>query len=93
MSLIQNQAVADAVAEMLAEPLHHPGNPDTKQQPADLVIPMFRLKGKPQPFADAMRAGNQTVAEVIVYFIENKLGKTIIDTAELEQLRAHETGE
>lgn len=88
MSLIKNQSVADAVGAMLAEPLHHPGNPDTKQQAADLLIPMFRLKGKPPPFADAIRSTNQTVAEAVVYYIENGLEATIIATSELEQLRA-----
>lgn len=87
MSLIKNQPVADAVGAMLAEPLHHPGNPETKQQAADLLIPMFRVKGKPPPFADAIRSTNQTVAEAVVYFIENGLECTIIPNAELEQLR------
>jgi hypothetical protein len=88
MGLIKNQPVADAVGAMLADPLHHPGNPDTKQQAADLLIPMFRLKGKPPPFADAIRSTNQTVAEAIVHYIEDTLACTIIPTAELDQLRA-----
>jgi hypothetical protein len=94
MSLINNQTVADKVAEMLAEPLRHPGNPDTKQPSASMVIPLFRVHGKPPPFADATRQTNQTIAEAIVYFIEKDCGNTIVATdelavvvAELEQLR------
>ncbi len=87
MSLLRNQAAADAIAAMLADPLQHPGNPDTKQPSASLVIPMFRLHGKPAPFADAGRQVNATVAEAIVYFIEHNLGLELIPTAELDQLR------
>lgn len=88
MGLIKNQPVADAIGAMLADPLQHPGNPDTKQQAAALLIPMFRLRGKPPPFVDAIRSTNQTVSEAIVYFIEEILECTIIPNAELEQLRA-----
>jgi hypothetical protein len=94
MSLLNNQAVADKIAVMLADPLRHPGNPDTKQPSASMVIPMFRVHGKPTPYGDATRNANQTIAEAIVYFIENDLGNTIVATselqavvAELEQLR------
>jgi hypothetical protein len=94
MSLINNQAVAGGVATMLADPLQHPGNPETKQPSASMVIPMFRVAHKPPPFGDAIRQTNQTVAEAIIYYVENKLGNTIVPTtelqavvAELEQLR------
>jgi hypothetical protein len=88
-SLIKNQAAADAVSAMLSsDTIHHPGNPDTKQQAADLLMPTFRPKHMPAPYADAIRNSNQTLAEAIVYHIENTLEATIIATSELEELRA-----
>ena len=87
MSLIKAQAAADAIAAMLAEGVKHPGNPDTKQPAAELIIPMFRTHGKPPPFGDATRAANQTIAEAIIYHIETQLGCTIIPNVELDQLR------
>lgn len=88
MSLLKNQAAADAISAMLANPLQHPGNPDTKQQAAGLVVPYFRTAHQPQPYRDAIAAQNQTIAEAIIYFLENHLDHTIIPTPELEELRA-----
>jgi hypothetical protein len=88
MSLLNNQAVADKVAVMLADPLRHPGNPDTKQPSASMVIPMFRVAHKPPPYDQATRNTNQTVAEAIVYFIEHDLGNTIVATSELQAVVA-----
>ena len=88
MSLLKNQDVADKIAVMLAEPLRHPGNPDTKQPSASMVIPMFRIHGKPAPYSDATRNANQTIAEAIVYFIEKDLAHTIVATDELQAVVA-----
>jgi hypothetical protein len=87
MSLIKNQAAADAIAASLPDGVNHPGNPDTKQPAARLVIPMFRTHGLPPPLNDAARRSNQTIAEAIVYFVETQLDSTIIPNPELEQLR------
>jgi hypothetical protein len=87
MSLIKNQAAADAIAQALAEGPVHPGNPQTKQPAAKLVIPIFRTHGRPPPYADATKTTNQTLAEAIIYLIEKQLDCTIIRNHELEQLR------
>ena len=89
MGLIHNQAAADAIAASFSEigGVNHPGNPDTKQPATTLKIPMFVTRGKPPPFADAIKTSNQTIAEAVIYLIEHQLHCTIIPTAELEALR------
>lgn len=86
-SLLQNQPVADAIAVMLAAPLQHPGDPATKKPPASFVVPQFRVSHQPKPYLEAITAQNQTIAEVIVYFVEHNLGQSIIATDEVEKLR------
>lgn len=86
-SLLRNQPVADAIANMLAAPLYHPGDPETKKQPAAFVVPQFRVAHQPKPYVDAITAQNQTIAEVIVYYVEATLGQTIAATDEIEALR------
>jgi hypothetical protein len=79
-------AAVDMVATALSTGVPHPGNPETKTPPTTVVLPMFRTHGLPPPLADAGRATTHTVAEGIVYLLEQ--GHTIIPTGELEQLRA-----
>jgi hypothetical protein len=87
MSLLKAQAVADAIAANGLYPLQHPGNPDTKQPSASMIIPIFHTKGRPPPFDDVHTRSNQTIAEAIVYYIEKTLDCTIIPNTELNQLR------
>lgn len=91
MSLIKNQAVAAAIAEFLADGIEHPGDPETKQKPVRLTIPMFRVTGKPLPYSDAAREANRTIAEAIVHHIESKLDCTIIPNSELTAYKAMTT--
>ncbi|SRX93575.1 hypothetical protein MSP7336_01814 [Mycobacterium shimoidei] len=85
-------AIADLIARSLPE-LTHPG--DGKSGPIVLPLPMFRTSAMPREMAEqfAKDAGlpspdiARLVAEAIVHVIESG-NKTIVDNAELTQLRA-----
>ncbi len=82
---IKNQPAADAIAEALSNGITHPGA--DKRQAANLYLPGLNPRGKPTHMAEAIKAGNQAIAEAIIHHIETNLDSTIITNVALNELR------
>ena len=63
-------ALIDTLTAALSAGLAHPGNPDTKQQPAVLFMPGMNPKTMPPPLRDAVNQLNRLITEAILLVIE-----------------------
>jgi len=80
--------IAELIAQKLAEGLPHPGNPAVGEEPCTIRLPLFKMPGMPAEMAQQVEETVKMLGEAIVYTIESAGHSTIIDTAELDQLRA-----
>lgn len=82
-----NRADADLFASAFnAGALYHPGDDTTPSRP--IPIPGFRATGmSDEQAAELIGQAAKLWGEALAHFVETR-GKTIIDTAELNQLRA-----
>lgn len=85
-AMMADPSIIALLAEKLRTGLIHPGDPNSNKPAVAFPMP-FRTSHLPKQLADQAAEATRLWAEAIVAHIENDGHCTIINTAELEQLR------
>jgi len=84
---VTNSSLVDLISEALIAGLPHPGDPASGSEPHAIILPVFNTVGQPPEIVEQTAGMARSLAESIVFLIEHK-GMSVVDTAELDRLRA-----
>lgn len=88
---MNDEEIAELIAEGMLTSLTHPGDPENNIKPMDLVLP-FQTTGQPEEMVKLINGTVKLMSEAIVHLIKTKGGVDLIPRAEVRELR-HAAGQ